>query len=355
EDALGRKWQLATIQVDLTMLPERMQCEYIDTDGKAKRPVVIHRAIFGSYERFVAILTEHFAGAFPTWLAPVQARVLPISEKHAEHGRKVFAAPRASAPSSTIATRSWAIASGTLRFARCRTCWSWVSARPRTAPPACAAARVKTWARCRWSASWPSSSPRSEVVPPPSPWVTPAEPAPHPKERAIQSKDIRINEGIRVREVRVVSAEGEQLGILPIAQALELARQREMDLVEVAAEAQPPVCRIMDFGKYKYMQARRQKDARKKQTIIQVKEVKLGPKTDTHDFDFKAKHVRRFLEEGNKAKVTVRFKGREMAHTELGWKMLNKMVEGMSDIAVIENHPRMEGRMLSMILSPKPH
>jgi len=155
--------------------------------------------------------------------------------------------------------------------------------------------------------------------------------------------------------VRVVSADGEQLGILPIAQALELARQREMDLVEVAAEAQPPVCRIMDFGKYKYTQARRQKEARKKQTTILVKEVKMGPKTEKHDFDFKLKHVRRFLEEGHKAKVTVRFKGREMAHTELGWKMLNKMVEGMQDIAVIENHPRMEGRMLSMILSPKPH
>ena len=158
-----------------------------------------------------------------------------------------------------------------------------------------------------------------------------------------------------MREVRVVSADGEQFGILPIAQALELARQREMDLVEVAAEAVPPVCRIMVFGKYKYMQARRQKDARKKQTIIQVKEVKLGPKTDTHDFEFKAKHVRRFLEEGNKAKVTVRFKGREMAHTDLGWKMLNRMVEMMTDVAVIENHPRMEGRMLSMILSPKQH
>ena len=152
-----------------------------------------------------------------------------------------------------------------------------------------------------------------------------------------------------------MSAEGEQLGILPIAQALELARQRDMDLVEVAAEATPPVCRIMDFGKYKYMQARRQKDARKKQTVIQVKEVKLGPKTDRHDFDFKAKHVRRFLDAGNKAKVTVRFKGREMAHTDLGWKMLNKMSEIMNDIAVIESHPRMEGRMMSMILSPKPH
>ena len=145
------------------------------------------------------------------------------------------------------------------------------------------------------------------------------------------------------------------MGILPIAQALEVARQRDLDLVEVAPEAAPPVCRIMDFGKYKYTQARRQKEARKKQTIIQVKEVKMGPKTETHDFDFKTKHVRRFLQEGNKAKVTVRFKGREMAHTELGWKMLTKMTEAVADIAVVENNPRMEGRMLSMMLSPKPH
>jgi translation initiation factor IF-3 len=153
----------------------------------------------------------------------------------------------------------------------------------------------------------------------------------------------------------VVSEAGEQLGIMPIAQALDLARQREMDLVEVAAEAMPPVCRIMDFGKYKYTQSRRQKEARKKQTTIQIKEVKLGPKTDTHDFDWKARDVRRFLEDGHKAKVTVRFKGREMAHTELGWKMLNRMSEIMSDVAVVENHPRMEGRLLSMILSPKAH
>ena len=170
---------------------------------------------------------------------------------------------------------------------------------------------------------------------------------------AIQSKDIRINEGIRVREVRVVSPEGEQLGVLPISQALEQAVQRGLDLVEVAPEASPPVCRIMDFGKYKYLQARRQKEARKKQTIIQVKEVKMGPKTDAHDFDFKARHVRRFLEDGNKAKVTVRFKGREMAHTELGWKILNRMAQTVSDLAVIEHHPKMEGRMLTMILAPK--
>ena len=156
-----------------------------------------------------------------------------------------------------------------------------------------------------------------------------------------------------MREVRVVTQDGEQLGIMPIQEALDTARQRELDLVEVAPDAQPPVCRIMDFGKYKYTQSRRLKEARKKQTTIQVKEVKMGPKTEKHDFEFKLKHVRRFLEEGHKAKVTVRFKGREMAHTDLGWKMLNRMTEIMHDIAVIENHPRMEGRMLHIMLSPK--
>ena len=158
-----------------------------------------------------------------------------------------------------------------------------------------------------------------------------------------------------MREVRVVGADGAQLGVIPIQQALETARQQELDLVEVAPEAQPPVCRIMDFGKYKYTQARRLKEARKKQTTILVKEVKMGPKTEKHDFDFKLRHVRRFLKEGHKAKVTVRFKGREMAHTELGWKMLNKMVEATQDIAVTENNPRIEGRMLHIILSPKSH
>src|SRR5439155_757255 len=130
---------------------------------------------------------------------------------------------------------------------------------------------------------------------------------------------------------------GEDFGAVPL------------DRVEVAPEAQPPVCCIMDFGKYKYTQARRLKEVRKKQMTILVKEVKMGPKTEKHDFDFKLKHVRRFLEEGYKAKVMVRFKGREMAHTELGWKMLNRMVEATQDIAVTENNPRMEGRMLHII------
>ena len=155
--------------------------------------------------------------------------------------------------------------------------------------------------------------------------------------------------------MRVITGEGEQLGILPISEALRIAQERELDLVEVAPEAVPPVCRIMDFGKFKYQQSRRAKDARKKQTIIQVKEVKMGPKTDEHDFQFKARHVRRFLEDGNKAKVTIRFRGREMAHTELGRKLLDRMSQDLSDIATVESFPKLEGRNLVMILTPKQH
>jgi len=151
----------------------------------------------------------------------------------------------------------------------------------------------------------------------------------------------------------VITGEGEQLGILPIGEALRVAQERELDLVEVAPEAVPPVCRIMDFGKFKYQQSRRAKDARKKQTVIQVKEVKMGPKTDQHDYQFKARHVRRFLTEGNKAKVIVRFRGREMVHTEIGRRLLDRMTQDMSDIASIESHPKLEGRAMVMILTPK--
>lgn len=151
----------------------------------------------------------------------------------------------------------------------------------------------------------------------------------------------------------MISPDGEQLGIVSVPQALEMAVQRGLDLVEVAPEATPPVCRIMDFGKFKYLQARRSKEARKKQTIIQVKEVKMGPKTEEHDFQFKARHVRRFLEDGNKAKVTVRFRGREMAHTVLGHKLLERMTQALADISAVESYPKLEGRALSMILTPK--
>ena len=173
------------------------------------------------------------------------------------------------------------------------------------------------------------------------------------KEGASISRSVRVNERIRIKEVRVISAEGAQLGILPIQEALDIAQKLALDLVEVAPEAKPPVCRIMNYGKYRYEQSKKTREARKKQTVIQVKEIKLRPKTEDHDFQFKAKHAERFLKEGNKTKVTLMFRGREMVHIQRGKVQLDRFAEALKEIATIEQYPRQEGRNMVMILTPK--
>lgn len=172
------------------------------------------------------------------------------------------------------------------------------------------------------------------------------------EESAIQTTQ-RVNEMIRVREVRVISPEGEQLGILPIEEALALARDRDLDLVEVAPNERPPVCRIMDFGKYKYQQAKRSQEAKKRQRVIQTKEIKMRPKTEEHDYQFKMRHARRFLEEGHKVKVSLLFRGREMDHVDLGQRMLDRIIVDCKDISTVEQQPRLEGQTLSLVLTPK--
>lgn len=158
---------------------------------------------------------------------------------------------------------------------------------------------------------------------------------------------------IRVREVRVISADGEQLGILLIEQALALAREGELDLVEVAPNDRPPVCRIMDFGKFKYQQSKRSQEAKKRQRVIQTKEVKMRPKTEEHDYQFKMRHARRFLEEGHKVKITLLFRGREMDHLDLGQRMLNRVVTDFKETSMIEQYPKQEGQTLTLVLAPK--
>jgi len=150
-----------------------------------------------------------------------------------------------------------------------------------------------------------------------------------------------------------VGADSEQLGILPLREALALAESQQLDLVEVSPTAVPPVCRIMDYGKFKYQQSKKQQEAKKKQVQVELKEVKLRPKTDVHDLEFKVKHVRRFLEEGNKAKITVVFRGREITHQELGMAALEKFAAELADIANIEVRQKMEGRSMFMIVAPK--
>jgi translation initiation factor IF-3 len=151
----------------------------------------------------------------------------------------------------------------------------------------------------------------------------------------------------------VIGANSEQLGVIPLQEALALAESQQLDLVEVSPTAVPPVCRIMDYGKFKYQQSKKLQEAKKKQVQVQVKEVKLRPKTDEHDILFKIKHVRRFLEEGNKAKITVVFRGREITHMNIGQNVLDRFIEDLKDVAIIESRPRMEGRSMFVIVAPK--
>ena len=154
--------------------------------------------------------------------------------------------------------------------------------------------------------------------------------------------------------MRAVGPEGEQLGILPIEQALARAQELGMDLVEVSPMAKPPVCKIMDYGKFKYTEKKKQNEAKKKQVVVQLKEVKLRPRTEEHDYNVKIGKIREFLQEANKARVTVMFRGREITHRELGQKVLQRVIEDMKEVAVIEAAPRMEGRQMFMILAPNP-
>ncbi len=170
-------------------------------------------------------------------------------------------------------------------------------------------------------------------------------------ERRINEK-VRVNRQIRISPVRVISPDGEQIGILPIERAMEIAEEQGLDLVEVAPMARPPVCRIMDYGKFKYEEQRQAREARKKQHHVQLKEVKMRPGIEDHDFDFKVRHAKKFLEEGNKVKLTMMFRGRQMAHPEFGRKVLDRVFQELQEVAKVEAHPMLEGRSMVMVLAP---
>ncbi|MFN2267631.1 MAG: translation initiation factor IF-3, partial [Desulfonatronovibrio sp.] len=166
------------------------------------------------------------------------------------------------------------------------------------------------------------------------------------------STKARRNRQIRAREVRVINADGEQLGVMEVGQALSQAENLGMDLVEVAPNADPPVCRIMDFGKYQFQQQKKKQEAKKKQSKVQIKEIKVRPKTDDNDLNTKVRHILRFIEAGDRCKVTVAFRGRELAHKDRGSEILSRIVEMTSDVAKVEQEPRFEGRTMHLLLAP---
>lgn len=168
-----------------------------------------------------------------------------------------------------------------------------------------------------------------------------------------KNKDFMMNEEIREKEIRVIGADGEPLGILPTKEALRMAEEKELDLVAISPNAAPPVCKIMDFGKFIYEQQRKEKEAKKKQKVVDVKEIRLGATTEEHDIEIKANNAKRFLLDGDKVKVTVRFKGRQIENSHVGRKILDLFVEKVGDIFIVEKPARQEGRNMIMILAPK--
>ena len=168
-----------------------------------------------------------------------------------------------------------------------------------------------------------------------------------------REKQIRINHAIRAREVRLIDVDGEQAGVVPIEEALALADRRGLDLVEVAPTASPVVCRVMDFGKYLYEQAKRQREAKKKQKTVEIKEMRFRPKIEEHDYQTKMRHLREFLEKGNRVRVWMFFRGREMAHQDRGRSILDRVASDLADVAKVERSPLLEGRRMVMTLLPK--
>lgn len=169
----------------------------------------------------------------------------------------------------------------------------------------------------------------------------------------ISKSELSINEEIRDKEVRVISNSGEQLGIMSAKDALRLAEQRDLDLVKIAPGANPPVCKIMDYGKYRFEQAKREKEARKNQHTVEIKEIRLSLNIDTHDFETKLNHAKKFIASGNKVKVSIRFRGREMGHPEIGLENMKRFAQAMEETASIEKPAKMEGRNMLMFLAPK--
>ena len=172
--------------------------------------------------------------------------------------------------------------------------------------------------------------------------------------RNISSKELQINEQIRDKEIRVIDSDGSQLGIMPSKKAMELAEQKNLDLVKIAPQATPPVCKIIDYGKYRFEQSKREKEQRKNQRVVEIKEVRLSLNIDTHDFETKKNHAVRFIAEGNKVKASIRFRGREMGHPELGQDIMRRFAEAMAEVANVERQPKLEGRTMMMFLAPKP-
>ena len=373
-DAIGRDWQCGTLQVDF-VLPERLDANYIGPDGAKHRPVMLHRAILGSLERFIGMLIEHYAGRLPVWLAPVQAVVATITNEADGYAHEVVERLKAAGVRAEADTRADKIgykvrehslrkvplllavggreqAERTVSLRRlgdtAQTALSLDAAvalcqREFGAARPVEAGRVTCWRYLDRAVAESRGGPIGANI---------GGSATHMATAAQQQEEHRINFRIDAREVRLIDAQGNMIGVVATRDALARAEEAGLDLVEIAPTATPPVCKILDYGKFKYEAQKKANAARKKQRVIEVKEIKMRPGIDDNDYNIKMRKVREFLDEGDKVKVTMRFRGREMAHQHLAMDILEKVKTEIADIAKVEQMPKLEGRQMIMVMAP---
>ena len=362
-DAIGREWQCGTLQMDF-VLPERLGATYIDQKGEKKNPVMLHRAILGSMERWFGILIEQYSGRFPLWLTPVQVFVCTITEKANEYALGLINQLENNNIRCDIDLRNEKIGYKIREHSENGCPIILIVGDKEKDSNTVAIRRLGSNNQDFKLFKDFLEEIKLESKPPDLVWkffqkvyfITTiiGEISINDSKSSFSAKDgPRINNSISAQQVRCIDSQGKQLGILSIHEALQAASSIGLDLVEIQPNVSPPVCKILDYGKYKYESQKRKNEARKKQKTIDVKEIKLRPNIDSHDFDVKIKSVKKFLENGDKVKITLRFRGREMVHQELGSNVLDRVKDETDAFSKIEALPKLEGRQMVMVLAPK--
>ena len=338
------------MQVDFFM-PERLDISYVGEDGDRHRPVMLHRAVLGSFERFIGILLENHAGELPLWLAPTQAVLMNITDSQADYVEKLGAELaldgfRVQADlrnekvgykirQHTLAKVPYLLVAGDKEMAA-----NQIAVRTRAGDDLGVMDVSELKSRLAGEVALLGRKPGSRAIRRGNMRGAPAAPR-H-----------MINEAIRSPQVRLIGPNGDQIGVVATRDAIVAAKENDLDLVMISENADPPVAKIMDYGKKLYEDKKAKSEAKKKQ--VQTKqEIKFRPGTDDGDYKIKVKHMIEFLEHGDKVKVTIRFRGREMAHQDLGVKLLNRVEEELAELANVESRPALEGRQMVMVFAPK--
>ncbi len=355
KDAIGREWQCGTLQVDLNM-PERLDAHYVGEDGQKYNPVMLHRALFGSLERFTGILIEHYAGALPLWLSPVQAIVTPITSEINEYGEEVYKSLKKAGIRVEKDLRnekiSYKIRENSLKKIPFQLILGKKEIEERSITMRVFGSDKQEKIKFENLNDFfikkcmiPSQQQIQEIK-------IALQKKNNRYNQSTKGPKFRINEFITTSTVRLIDEKGNNLGVVNTDEAVKKAIEVGLDLVEVSPQVDPPVCKILDFGKFKYEAQKKASTSKKKQKEVTIKEIKMRPGIDVHDYDFKVRAAQKFITAGDKVKFTIRFKGREFEHHDIAENLMERIRETMGSTSKIEQEPKLEGRQFTMIFTP---